>query len=238
MSVFVATPQRRQAAQRARRTVLIIAIVLFVGAIAALIAFPPGTGTRLTLTGASLVLAVLAVLMMLRIGRVAAKADLAVAADGEMLRVEAGGIRVRGDVLIPWQNVSGVWASDRGVELRRRAATALLGAPGRVMLRAGVNTADVTIGIVDTAAVAGSLRLLKRFSPVEGGLTPGRIELPFGAWFDSDDLARLLHEVRAALPAEVPVRLTEGVMDYAAAWAGTADSVATIRTRESSRPRP
>ena len=64
MSVFVATPQRRQAAQRARRTVLIIAIVLFVGAIAALIAFPPGTGTRLTLTGASLVLAVLAVLML------------------------------------------------------------------------------------------------------------------------------------------------------------------------------
>ena len=232
---FVVSPERRADARRARRSAIILAAVFGALAAVALIVFPPGPGTRVTLTGGAIVLLILAVLLVLRVLRVAAKADRFVAADGSMLVIGATGVTVAGDTHIPWGAVSGVWAIDRGAALRQRASRSVFGAPGRIMLRAGVNTADITIGITDTTAVHDPATRVRRFRALPSGLIPGRLELPFGTQFGTEELNHALAAFRRALPADVPVRLTTGEFDYAGAWAGTADDVAKIRADEASR---
>ena len=232
---FVVSPERRDDARRARRAVYTVAAVLAVLAVAGLVVFPPGSGTRLTLTGGAIVLLVLAVLLAVRVLRVASKADRLVAVDGSMLTIAATEVTVAGDTRIPWAAVSGVWAVDRAVELRRRAGRGLFGLPGRLMLRAGVDTADITIGIADTTVIQDPAARVRRFRALPSGLVPGRIEVPLGAQFGTGDLSQALAAFRRALPDDVPVRLASGDFDYAAAWAATADDVATIRANEASR---
>ena len=232
---FVVSAERRADARRARRTGYLVAAVLAVLAVAGLVVFPPGSGTRLTLTGAAIVLLVLAALLSVRVLRVAAKADRLVAADGSMLTIAPTEVTVAGDTRIPWAAVSGVWAIDRAPELRRRAGRSVFGLPGRVMLRAGVDTADITIGIADTAVIHDPAARVRRFRALPSGLVPGRIEVPFGAQFGTEELSQALAAFRRALPADVPVRLASGEFDYAGAWAATADDVATIRANEASR---
>ena len=232
---FIVSPARRADARRARRTVSLVAAVLTVLAVAGLVVFPPGSGTRLTLTGAAIVLLVLAALLALRVLRVAVKADRLVAADGSMLTIAATEVTVAGDTRIPWAAVSGVWAIDRAVELRRRAGRGLFGVPGRLMLRAGVDTADITIGIADTTGIHDPAARVRRFRALPSGLVPGRLEVPFGAQFGTDELSQALAAFRRALPDDVPVRLAAGEFDYAAAWAATADDVSKIRANEASR---
>lgn len=233
--VFTVTPERRAAASRARATVLFVAAGLVVLAVVALLAFPPGTGTRASLSFASILLLVLAGLVALRLVLVARKADRFVAPDGAVLWIDRTGITVAGDIRIPLGAVSGAWGVDRGPVLRQRAANSFFGAPGRVMLRAGVNTADITIGITDVRAIEDPSGRVKRFRALPSGLVPGRVEIPFGAQFDTPELHAALRALRAALPLEVPVRLSADAFDYAAAWAGTADDVAAIRRAEASR---
>lgn len=234
-AVFSVTPERRAAARRARATVLWVAVALVALAAVALIVFPPGTGTRASLSFASILLVVLAALLVVRILLVARKADRLVAADGTMLRIDPSAVTVAGDLRIPLEVVSGAWGVDRGPALRARAATAFFGGPGRVMLRAGVDTADITIGVSDVSAVSDPAGRLTRFRPLPSGVVPGRIEIAFGAQFDTPDLHAALRMLRATLPAETPVRFSSGPLDYAAAWAGTADDVETIRRAEASR---
>lgn len=232
---FVVSPERRADARRARRTVYLVAAVLAVLAVAGLVVFPPGSGTRLTLTGVAIVLLILAALLAVRVLRLAAKADRLVAADGTMLTIAPTEVTVAGDTRIPWAAVSGVWAIDRAVGLRRRAGGGLFGLPGRLMLRAGVDTADITIGVADTSVIHDPAARVRRFRALPSGLVPGRIEVPFGAQFGTDELSQALAAFRRALPADVPVRLTSGEFDYAGAWAATADEVAKIRANEASR---
>lgn len=232
---LVVPPERRAAARSARRGMLILAGALAVLAVAGLVVFPPGIGTRATLTGASLVLLLVSALLAVRIWRVAVVADRWVGHDGSMLELTPEGLVAGGDVHVPWASVSGVWAQDRGAALRARADRRLIGGPGRVMLRAGVSTGELTIGVTDVATIADPARRVHRFTRLPGGQTPGRIEIPLGAWFGSRELADAVAVARTALPPDVPARLTDGVMDYAAAWAGAADDVATIRRREASR---
>lgn len=232
---FVVSPERRADARRARRTVYLVAAVLALLAVAGLVVFPPGAGTRLTLTGAAMVLLVLAALLAVRVLRVAAKADRLVAADGSMLTIAPTEVTVGGDTRIPWAAVSGVWAIDRAAELRRRAGRSVFGLPGRLMLRAGVDTADITIGIADTAVIHDPASRVRRFRALPSGLVPGRIEVAFGSQFGTEELSQALAAFRRALPADVPVRLASGEFDYAGAWAATADDVTTIRANEASR---
>jgi hypothetical protein len=232
---FLVSPQRRAAARSARRGVVLLAGALAVLAVVGLVVFPPGIGTRATLTGASLVLLVLSALLALRIWRVAVVADRWVGSGGRVLEFTDDGLIAAGDVWVPWDSVSGVWAQDRGAALRARADRRVIGGPGRVLLRAGVSTGELTIGVTDVATITDPARRVRRFARLPGGQTPGRIEIPLGAWFGTDELAAAVSAARAVLPAEVPARLTDGVTDYAAAWAGTADDVATIRRREASR---
>jgi hypothetical protein len=232
---FAVSAERRAAARAARRGVLLLTAGLAALAVAGLIVFPPGIGTRPTLTGASLVLLLVSGLLALRIWRVVVVADRWVGADGAVLEFTDEGIVVADDVRVPWAAVSGVWGQDRGAPLRARADRRMIGGPGRVMLRAGVSTGELTIGVTDVSAVTDPAGRVHRFGRLPGGQIPGRIEIPFGAWFGSRELADAVAAARAVLPPDVPARLTDGVMDYAAAWAGTADDAATIRRREATR---
>lgn len=232
MSSFNVSPERRAAASSARRTVLIVAAVLAAAGVGAFVAFPPGGDTRASLSIAAIVLVALAGLMVLRLVQISRKADGIVGAGGEVLALEPGGIRVAGDTVVPWDVVSGVWASDNGPALRRRAASPVLGWSGRLMLASGTNTANLLIGITDAARMTDPAARAKRFKALPSGMTPARIELPFGSWFDTDALLAVLGEARGFLPAEVPARMATGNLDYAAAWAGAQDDVATIRARE------
>lgn len=232
---LIVSGERRAAARAARRGVLVLAGALAALAIAGLVVFPPGLGTRATLTGAGLVLLVLSALLALRMWRIIVVAERWVGTDGSVLELTPDGLVAGGDVRVPWASVSGVWAQDRGAALRARADRRVIGGPGRVLLRAGTSTGELTIGVTDVATITDPAGRVRRFARLPGGQTPGRIEIPLGAWFGSQDLADAVAAARAVLPSEVPVRLTDGVMDYAAAWAGTADDVATIRRREAAR---
>lgn len=236
---FRVTPERRREARRARLQIVTAAVMLLALAAVAWLVFPPGGDTRPTLSYAAVVLAILAVLLLLRMWLISRKAERFVSADGAMLRLDLHGILLAGDTQIPWHAVSGIWAFDSATELRARARHTVFGAPGRLMLRAGVNTANITFGVTDARAVADPRARLRRFRPTEAGLIPGRIELPFGSQFDTARLHEALDYARAILPADVAVRLADGVMDYAAAWSGTNDDIDTIRVREAQRgPRP
>lgn len=232
---FLVTPERRRQARRARRLVVLVCAALIALAIVAWVLFPPGPSTRFTLSLAAVLLVVLAVLLLLRLWGIVRKAERYVATDGMMLQLSTQGIGIAGDTTIPWHAVSGIWAFDSAPALRERAQRTVFGAPGRVMLRAGVNTANVTFGVVDVAAVIDPARRIRRFRALPSGLTPGRLELPFGSQFDTAQLHEVLAVARSVLPPEVPVRLADGVMDYAAAWSGVSDDVATIREREAQR---
>lgn len=232
------TPERSRQARRARIGVVACSFSLLAIATTAWIAFPPGPGTRGTLSIATVILAALSLLLALRIAFVKRKADRFVASDGAMLELDAQGIMIAGDTSIPWHAVSGAWALDLGPDLRRRAARTVFGAPGRVMLKAGINTASLTIGITDAQAVHDPARRIHRFRALRSGLVPARIEVPFGSQFGTEELQDLVGVLRAALPAHVPARIATGTLDYAAAWAGTADDAETIRAREDeARPR-
>ena len=232
---FRVSAARLTDAARARRSVRIAAAAMIALAAAAWVIFPPGDGTRITLTLASALLAFVAVGLILRVRRIQRKSERFLGAEGEFLAISPETVTVGGGTIIPADAISGVWAADRGAELRERTRRTIFGLPGRTMLRAGVNTADVTIGISDAERVIDGAALLTRFRAHPGGERPARIEIPFGSFLDSSELQRALRAARSCLPADVPVRLTDGVMDYSTAWAGTADPVDVIRARERQR---
>lgn len=221
--------ERRATARRARRTVMIVALALLALSLLPWLLFD---STRLSLGFSALVLTVLSVLLLLRLWRIIRKAEKFVAPDGSMLAFTQDGLTVTGDTTIPWDVVSGVWALDSAPALRARAEHTAFGAPGRVMLAAGVNTANVTIGVSDVSRVADPLGRVRKFRSVTSGLVPGRIEVPFGTQFGTAELHEMIAVLKLILPTEVPVRLATGALDYAEAWAGTADDVSTIRERE------
>lgn len=226
------TPERRADAGRARTTIMLVAAGVLVLSLLPWLFVIAGSGINIRLAYSALVLTALALLLILRVLLIVRKADRFVASDGSMLRLAQEGITVAGDTFIPWQAVSGVWALDSAPALRARAANSVTGLPGRLMLRAGTNTANVTIGIVEASWVVDPAQRLKRFTTLSNGCTPARLEFPFGSRFGTEELHDAFGVLRWALPAEVPVRLATGAMDYASAWAGTADDVATIRERE------
>ena len=232
---FRVTAERLAEARRARLTVVCTAIVLLVLAGLALVLFPPGAGTRFSLSAASIVLAVLAVLLLVRIALIAKKANSCVAADGSVLRLSPEGVTVSGDAFVPWHALSGAWALNSAPALRARAERTVFGLPGRIMLRAGTNTASITLGVADVGLVRDPAARATRFATLPSGATPARLELAFGSHFGTAELREAVSAMRAALPAEVPVRLCNGALDYAAAWAGTSDDVETIRQREASQ---
>lgn len=225
-------PERGAITRRARRSVVFVALCLLVLSLLPWVFFQPGPGVRPSLGYAALVLTVLALLLLLRIFFITRKADRFLAPDGAMLRLDPAGITISGDTFIPWQAVSGAWTYDTGDQLRARAKHPLFGVPGGAMLKAGVNTANITFGITDVALVSDPSLRVKRFKTLPSGATPGRIEFPFGSQFTSDELRDAFAVLRWALPAEVPARFATGVLDYAAAWAGTGDDVAAIRKRD------
>lgn len=232
---FLVSGERLAEARRARLTVVCVAIALLVLAGLALVLFSPGAGTRFSLSAGSIVLAVLAVLLLVRIALIARKASSGVGADGSVLRLSPEGVTVSGDAFVPWHALSGAWALDSAPALRARAEKTVFGLPGRIMLRAGTNTASITLGILDVALVRDPATRATRFATLPSGATPARIELAFGSYFGTAELHEAFAAMRAALPPEVPVRLCSGALDYAAAWAGTADDVETIRQREASQ---
>ena len=229
---FAVTATRRAKARVARRGIVIGSSIVIALATLAWIAFPPGEATRTTLAWAITALAIISALLIVRIALMAKKADRLIGPAGTVLEISPEGIVVAGDLHIPLSAVSGVWAVDRRPELRVRADKSVTGAPGRVMLAAGANTADIAIGVLDAAAAHDSSGRLTRFRQLPSGATPARVEIPFGSQFDTQELHEALRTFRAALPATVPVRLATGAMDYAAAWAGTADAPETIAQRE------
>lgn len=224
------TDQRRAEATKARRTVILLASGFLALAVFAWIVFPPGEGTRSTLTYSTAVLAVLGVFVLIRIWLIARKANKFVSPEGSMLRLAPEGAYVAGDTFVPWNMVSGVWTHDTGAQQR-----ASNGIAKRTMLSAGINTANLTIGIVDVAQITDPAGRVKKFATLPSGLTPGRLEFPFGSQFATPELHDVMAVFRWALPAEVPVRFATGVMDYAEAWAGTADDVEKIREREAGK---
>ncbi|MFC5338661.1 hypothetical protein [Leucobacter denitrificans] len=231
---FRVTPERRAEAKRARRNVAIVAIVLLALSFLPWLLWGPHGIARPSLRYAAIVLSVLAVLTLIRVWRIVRKAERFVGPDGAVLEITSSSITVAGDTVIPLTAVSGVWALDSAPALRARAQHTLFGAPGRAMLSAGVNTANITIGITDCAAISDPSSRVKRFRTLASGNTPGRIEFPFGSQFGTEELQDAFAVMKSLLPVEVPVRLATGALDYAAAWAGTADDVTTIREREAS----
>lgn len=224
------TTERRAEAAKARRSVMLVSGIFLALAVFAWVVFPPGEGTRLSLTYLTAVLAALSLLLLLRLWLIVRKANRFVSPEGSMLRLAPEGVYVTGDTFIPWQMVSGVWTHDTGPQLR-----ASKGLAKRSMIRAGVNTANITIGIVDVAQISDPAGRVKRFATLPSGLTPGRLEFPFGTQFATPELTDAFAVFRWALPPEVPVRFATGVMDYAEAWAGTSDDVAKIREREAGK---
>lgn len=220
--------ERRGEARRARITVLVIAGVCLVLAGFALLAFPTGGGTRTSLTVGAIVLAVAAALAALRLWRIARKADRLLGASGELLAFTPDGVTVAGDVRLPWDAISGVWALDRGAKFRAQVQRkGPLGALSRLMDRAGTNTIDLTIGVSDTTRIADPRGLVTRHAHDRG-----RVELPFGAWSGREELAVVMQALADGLQHGARVRYCTGPMDYASAWAGTADDAATIARRE------
>ncbi len=237
--IFAAAAERRADAGRARRTTTIWTAGLALVAVAAFVLFPPWAATtRGSLSWAALILLVLGVLVFVRVRRIAAKADRLLGADGELLAVGTESIIVGDTVRIPLGDISGVWAQDRGPSLRLQASRGISGFTGRILLRAGLNTADLVVGIVDVRGATDPESRVHRFRPTPDGVVPGRIELPFGSWFGSAELHRALTTLRSLLPAEVPVRIAADAMDYAAVWADTARPVDEIRARETRRRSP
>lgn len=230
--VYRVTPERRADARRARRGIVIVALVLLAISVLPWLVFTPQRISRPSLGYAAIVLTVLAVLLLVRLWRIVRKAEQFVASDGTMLTFTQAGLMIAGDTTIPWDAVSGVWALDSAPALRERAQHTVFGAPGRAMLRAGVNSANITIGISDTSRISDPHTRVRTFRAVGSGLVPGRIEVPFGTQFGTAELHEAIAVLKLILPIEVPVRLTDGAIDYAGAWAGTADDVATIRERE------
>lgn len=229
------TPARREDAKRARVAIFTVSGVLLGLSLLPWLLFLPGVGVRPRLAYSALILTVLAIFLIIRVVLIARKAERFVAPDGAMLRLGPEGITVAGDTVIPWQAVSGVWALDSAPALRARAQSTVFGAPGRLMLRAGTNTANVTIGVVEATWVHDPAQRLHRFKQQPSGYTPARLEFPFGSQFGTEELHDAFSVLRWALPPEVPVRLASGAFDYAGAWAGTADDVATIRAREATQ---
>ncbi len=229
---FRVTPARRAEAKRARRTVAIVALVLLALSLIPWLLWGPTGLARPSLGYAAIVLTVLALLLLVRLWRIVRKAERVVGPDGVVLEITGSSLTVAGDTVIPLDAVSGVWALDSAPALRARAQHTLFGAPGRAMLSAGVNTANITIGIADCAAISDPASRVKHFRTLASGNTPGRIEFAFGSQFGTEELHDAFSVLKSLLPAEVPVRLATGALDYAEAWAGTADDVATIRERE------
>ncbi|MGO3147305.1 MAG: hypothetical protein ACTIJ6_06475 [Leucobacter sp.] len=232
--VYRVSPERRAEAMRARRGIAILSFALLALSLLPWMVFTPARIGRPSLAYAALVLTVLSILLLIRLWRIARKADKFVAPDGLMLQFTQEGITIAGTTCIPWHAISGVWALDSTPALRARAQSTVFGTPGRALLQAGMNTANVTIGVADTSIITDPAGHVRTFHAVRSGLVPGRIEFPFGSQFGTEELHDAFATLRVVLPTEVPVRLTTGAFDYAAAWAGTEDDVATIREREES----
>ncbi len=226
---LIVSESQRADARRARVTVLVIVAACLALAVFALVAFPPGDGTRGSLTVVSILLAGLGVLAALRLLLIRRKADRLLTPSGNIIAMSARGVVASGDVLIPWQAISGVWAHDRGASFRAQGRRrGPFGALSRLMARAGTSTIDLTIGISDTTRIDDPHSLVTRHREQRG-----RLEIPFGSWHGPDELARVMQGFANGLQGAAPVRYCSGPMDYGAVWAGTADGPDAIAKRES-----
>lgn len=216
---LVVTAEQRAAARGARAAVLTVIGACLLLAVFALAVFPAGEGTRASLTVGAITLAALAAPTGLRLWRIVRKADRLLGAAGELLAITQDGVTVAGDVRVPWGAISGAWALDRGERFRAQGLRpGFIGALQRLMDRAGTSTIDLTIGIADTRLIADPRGLVTRHAAHRG-----RIELAFGAWHGVDELAVVMQALAQGLTGRA-VRYCDGVLDYAAAWAGTADA--------------
>src|SRR5690606_6534091 len=104
--VYRVSPERRAEATRARRSIAILSFALLALSLLPWIVFTPARIGRPSLAYAALVLTVLSILLLIRLWRIARKAEKFVAPDGTMLQFTQEGITVAGTTLIPWRAIS------------------------------------------------------------------------------------------------------------------------------------
>ena len=252
--VVATTPERvalaRRAHRSAKRTFFIVFFVL-AGLFLPIGLFLASRG-QATIWSVVLVTAILVVipfLAALPITRMERKAELFLAADGATQFVVGAQSLTIGDLVVPYERITMVYAQARGeyysgggirgealayrLDLANdrpgpgRAAGAIIGTRlRRKLYREGAkSTISLAIGIdraQTIAAPAGVVSPLKALP--KRGDDPARIDVPFGAYLGFDELEALLGTLfRATSGTAFPIGVVSGVMNWEMALASACD---------------
>lgn len=195
---------------------MVLIAVLLALAIVALVWNPEGSRIKFTAP----ILAALALLLALRVFLIHRKAMRFVAPDGAVLEFTNSHLIIGGRIAIPWHQVSRVLSYDgvHKIENSRNIANG-------IMRDIGLNFIELAFYVGDRRVINDPRHEVKGFDGGDGP-APGRIEVPFGAWFDSEQLRQTLAIIRAQLHPNVPMEHFAEPLDYAAKWVGLNDDEA------------
>ena len=232
---LVAPPARLAEIRSTSRTLLIAAVALGSLAALSLILFPPGVAARASLTIAGVILLVLSVLLILRVLLIRRAAGRSHGPQGEVLAITPGGLILSGDIFIPYEEITGVFAKDDTAVLLRKSSARVLGAGGRMLLRAGLSGIDIVVGVRDGAAIRHAARTPAAAARVHiyPGKAAGSVTIAFGATQDTAALRAAMSLLAARLEPGAPVRVLTGAFDLALAVAAFSEPETVIQKTQS-----
>ena len=232
---LVASATRLAHMRSAWRTLLIAALGLGALAAVSLLVFPPGVADRASLTIAGVILLVLALVLLVRLLLIRRAANRSYGPRGEVLVITPSALILAGDVVIPYEQVTGVFAKDDSATLLRKSSARVLGAGGRALMSAGLSGIDLVVGVRDGAAIRRAARTPSAAALVHiyPSRTAGSITIAFGATQDSTALRGAMSLLADRLEPGAPVRTLTGTFDLALAVAAFAEPETVIeKTRE------
>lgn len=253
-TIISTAPERVSRARRAHRSViriffivygLLAAGILLTGLFLANLGRASGWGI-VVVAAVFLAIPFLATSSILRMER---KAERFVAADGATQFVVGAQALAVADVVVPYERITMMYAKAEGEQYSAggirgevmayrmglaedrpgpgRAVGAVIGSRlRRKLYRDGAkSTISLTIGIDRASTIAAPEGMVNglRALPKRGD-DPGRIDIPFGAYLDFDDLQTLLGAVHRATGGSVfPIGVVSGVMNWELALAAACE---------------
>ncbi|MDO4241361.1 MAG: hypothetical protein Q4C71_02375 [Microbacteriaceae bacterium] len=119
--------------------------------------------------------------------------------NGITISNEPDGVRVSETTFLPWEQISGVFASYRAEKRIQNGIEHHLFYP-----------IAIDIGIIDTAKINDPKKRAVSPKPLPNGTKPGKISIEC-RFFDAETQYRIIHEMRLALENHVPVRYTSDI---------------------------
>ena len=200
---------------------VILAVVILGGGVALSLT---GTTSRPGVLVVGVLFLVVPFLMRAWILRAETRGERSLGSDGvTLLRLEPAALTV-GDVTIPWERVTCIYAQTPGEVYSTGGGTRTGSGLRQRMYREGaLSTINLAIGVDQAATLNAPEGVINPMRTLpKSGADSGRIDIPFGAYLGADDFGALWPALEAIARERFPAKIVTGDLAWASATASAA----------------